>query len=413
MKDFFVKNFGPNFSERFKGKRIYTDAAAATPIHPRVKRRLVKLLDVYGNPGALHKEAVMAKKELEGARSEIAAAIGAHADEIFFTGSGTEANNLALMGVLKPLLREAGGRKKIRAITLCIEHPSVLEPLQHLTKYGLDVADLSVNEDGLVSIKDFEEALTPDTALVSIQLVNSEVGTIEPLRDVAKIIRHARKERVAAGNTLPLYFHTDAAQAPLYLEVDVEKLGVDLMTLDAQKVLGPKSVGMVYRRRGTAMEPVLFGGGQEEGLRPGTEHAALAGAFAEALSIAQADTEKRAKKIYTVRDFLIAEIARKIPDAQINGSRIERIANNVNLSIPGLEGEMAVIAMDALGIAIATRSACAAGDEEPSRVIRALGHSRSRAREAIRITLLPDATRKDAIRIADALHKVCTLYRKS
>ena len=273
-----------NIKNVFGFHRIYADAAAATPIHPRVKRRLITLLEQYANPGALHKEAVAAKSELEKARAEIAAAIGAHPDEIIFTASGTEANNLALMGTLMPLLRE---HTNIRAVTSSIEHQSVLETLAHLKKYGLEVIELPVDEGGLVSPQALAEAITDTTALVSIQLVNSEVGTIEPIREIAREIRRVRRARAAAGNTLPLLFHSDAAQAPLYLEVKVEKLGVDLMTLDAQKVLGPKGVGILYRKRGVAIEPIMFGGRQESGLRPGTENMPLAGAFAEALTMAQ------------------------------------------------------------------------------------------------------------------------------
>ena len=406
-----------NIKNVFGFHRIYADAAAATPIHPRVKRRLITLLEQYANPGALHKEAVAAKSELEKARAEIAAAIGAHPDEIIFTASGTEANNLALMGTLMPLLRE---HTNIRAVTSSIEHQSVLETLAHLKKYGLEVIELPVDEGGLVSPQALAEAITDTTALVSIQLVNSEVGTIEPIREIAREIRRVRRARAAAGNTLPLLFHSDAAQAPLYLEVKVEKLGVDLMTLDAQKVLGPKGVGILYRKRGVAIEPIMFGGRQESGLRPGTENMPLAGAFAEALTMAQDGVEERATRVAAVRDFLMDELLKRIPNTHIHGPfdsaqgtlPAYRVANNINLSIEGLEGETAVIALDALGIAVSTRSACSALNTEPSHVMTALGLSRDRAREAVRITLLPDATEADALRIVSTFEKVCALYRK-
>lgn len=397
-------------------RRIYADAAAATPIHPRVLRRLTKLLQIYANPGALHKEAVEAKRELERARKEIAEAIGAHADEIIFTASGTEANNLALIGTLHPLLRQHGN---LHAITIAIEHQSILEPLRHLTKYGLSLTELPVDAEGFVSPKALAEAIRPDTAFISIQLVNSEVGTIEPLRECIKEVRRIRKERAAAGSAVPLFVHTDACQAPLYVPIRVEALGADLMTLDGQKVLGPKGVGALYQRRGTPLESVIFGGRQERGLRGGTENAPLAGAFAEALSMAQKGVEKRAAKVARVRDALIRELKRLLPETQVNGPLAEegsggpsRVANNLNISIPGLEGETGVIALDALGVAVSTRSACVTKDEEPSHVIKALGHSRERAREAIRITLLPDASERDAKQIAAALGEACRLYRK-
>lgn len=392
-----------------KQKRIYADAAAANPIHPRVQKRIISLLSTFANPGALHKEALMAKAELEKARKEVATAIGAHADEIFFTGSGTEANNLGIQGVLLPLLR---AHTKVHAITLNVEHPSVLEVFQYLRRYGLQLTVLEVDENGLISGKDLRAAIRPETALISIQLVNSEVGTVEPLRDLAKEIRHVRKERAASSNDMPLYFHTDACQGPLYTPIKVDSLGIDLATLDGQKIQGPKSVGALYRRRGTASEALMYGGRQERGLRPGTENCVLAGAMAESMTMAQTGVEKRAKQTAAVRDYLWAQLQKKIPSIRVNGSMKERVANNLNISIPGLEGETAVIALDAQGIAVSTRAACVTRDEAPSHVIMALTHDKQRSREAVRITLLPDATKKDADRIVAAFEKACALYRQ-
>ncbi len=389
---------------------IYADAAASTPIHPRVGKRMIALLDTFGNPGGLHAEALAAAQELEGARREIAEAIGAHSDEIIFTASGTESNDLAIFGVLRPLLRE---HKSVHAITLPIEHPSVLEPLEYLKKHeGLSLTHVEVDGGGLVSPKDVYEAIAPNTAFISIQLVNSEIGVIEPVREIAKMIRRARRERAEAGNTLPIVFHVDAAQAPLYLDLKVDALGVDLMTLDAQKVQGPKSIGVLYRRRGIDVEPMILGGTQERGQRAGTGNCVLAAAFAEALAIAQKGVEARTKKVAVVRDYLLSEIQKAIPSAEINGTMKSRIPNNLNISIPGLDGETAVIALDAAGIAISTRSACSTEDENPSHVLAALGHSQGRARTAVRITLLPDATKQDAKRITRALFEAYTLYQK-
>ena len=383
-------------------KRIYADAAAATPISARSRRELVRLLSLYGNAGALHKEGVGAKKELEKARKSIADSIGAHADEIVFTASGTEANNLALHGLLRPMLLADG---EVHAITCAIEHQSVLEPLRALEREGLYVTTLEVNKEGLVDTESLRGALNEETALVSIQLVNSEVGTIEPVRELVKVLRK---------NERKIYFHTDASQAPLWVDINVEKLGVDLMTLDAQKVLGPKGIGALYIRRGTPIEPILWGGKQEFALRGGTENVPQAGAFAVALADAQTDVEKRAKKMTTVRDYLWSEIKKTIPDAILNGpnpSGYTRVANNLSVSIPGLEAEMAVISLDALGIAASTRSACSAGETEPSHVIKALGISQELAGTAIRITLLPNTTKGEARRIAAALKETTSRYR--
>jgi cysteine desulfurase len=388
----------------FKKSRIYADAAAATPLSPRSKRELLRLLSLYGNPSALHKEAVEAKKELENARKSIAESIGAHADEIIFTASGTEANNLAIHG--------AFGQGS--ALTIAIEHQSVLEPLRHR---GLPVVELPVDKEGLVDSKQVAEAIQKNTTFVSIQLVNSEVGTIEPVREVAKILRRQDHK---------IYLHTDASQAPLWLDIKVERLGVDLMTLDAQKVLGPKGIGCLYVRRGTPLEPLLWGGKQERGLRGGTENVPLAGAFAVALADAQSAAAERAEKFSKVRDALWAEIKGLIPDAILHGPSLEakpremRVANNLSISIPGLDGEMAVIALDAEGIAVSTRSACDVGDEEPSHVLKALAaaseasakEAGTLAKTAIRITLLPDATLSDAHRIARTLADVAKRYKE-
>ena len=399
--------------------RIYADAAAATPLSARSRDELVRLLGLYGNAGALHKEGMDAKKELEKARKSIADSIGAHADEIVFTASGTEGNNLALHGALRPLLLQQG---EVHAITCAIEHQSILEPLRALEREGLYTTVLPVDSEGVVSPESLREALNDETALVSIQLVNSEVGTIEPVRELAKEIRKIRTLRQAQGD-LPLYFHTDASQAPLWVDINVEKLGVDLMTLDGQKVLGPKGVGALYARRGTPIEPILWGGKQERALRGGTENVPQAGAFAVALADAQSGVDERVKKMTEVRDYCWSEIQKLLPDAILNGpnpSGSTRVANNLSVSIPGLEAEMAVVSLDALGVAASTRSACNIGSDEPSHVIKALlsssleasGRIKEMAGTAIRLTLLPGATHSQMRRIASVLKETAARYRQ-
>ena len=384
-----------------KEKRIYADAAAATPLSSRSRDELLRLLNLYGNAGALHREGVEAKEELENARKSIAASIGVHADEIVFTSSGTEGNNLAIQGVLRPLLQK---NKNVHAITCAVEHQSVLEPLRALQKEGLELTELPVDGEGLVSPKLLAETITDKTAFVSIQLVNSEVGTIEPLREIAKVLRK---------NNTKIYFHTDASQAPLWMKVGVEQLGVDLMTLDGQKVLGPKGVGALFVRRGTTIEPVLWGGAQEGGLRGGTPNTPLCGAFAVALEDAQKHIEERAAQVAEVRDYCWSEIKKLIPDAILNGPDTKnRVANNINVSVPGLEAQMAVIALDAEGIAASTRSACNIGEEEPSHVIQALGVPKELAGTAIRLTFLPDITKAQASLIAQKLAEVASRYRQ-
>ncbi|HEV7449089.1 MAG TPA: cysteine desulfurase family protein [Candidatus Paceibacterota bacterium] len=400
----------------FWKKRIYADAASATPLSARAKKELVRVLSMYGNPGALHQEALSAKKELDRARKTIADAIGAHPDEIVFVASGTEANNLALLGTLAPRLRQG---EKLSAVTTTIEHQSVLAPLSSLEREGLAVVLVGVQPDGLVFPNAISHAVRPDTALVSVQLINSEMGAVQPARDIAKEIRRVRTLRHAHDDS-PLYFHIDASQAPLWVELKVEKLGIDMMTLDAQKILGPKGIGVLYIKRGTLIDPVIWGGGQEKGKRAGTENAPLAAAFAAALFDAQHKAAKNTKHTAAVRDYLFAEIKKVLPDVVLHGPfdsaqgkpGESRVANNLNISVSGLDGQMAVIAMDAAGIAVSTRSACSTDDEEPSYVIEALGADKKTAKEAIRITLLPDASYSDARRIAQALSEIATRYKK-
>lgn len=393
-------------------KRIYADAAAATPLSRRSRRELVRLLGIYGNAGAIHTEGVAAKKELEAARKVIADSIGAHTDEIIFTASGTEANNLAIQGLLRPLLHESG---ELHAITSAIEHQSVLEPLRALERDGLYTTELSVDSEGVVFPNAVLDAVRSETVFVSIQLVNSEVGTIEPVKEIAKNLR--RVTNLPGGKAgRKVYLHTDASQAPLWMELNVERLGVDLMTLDAQKVLGPKGIGALYVRRGTPIESILWGGAQERGLRAGTENVPNAGVFALALADSKRGVAKRVKQMSAVRDYLWSEIVRLLPDAFLNGPTLvggNRVANNINVSIPGLDAQMAVVSLDTLGISASTRSACDRGSEEPSHVIVALGVAPQLAGTAIRITLLPGATRGQARRIAEALFETASRYARS
>jgi cysteine desulfurase len=397
----------------FWNRRIYADAAAATPLSGRAKAELVRVLGAYGNPGALHREAIAAKKEMDAARKAVAEAIGAHPDEIVFTASGTEANNLAITGTLGPRLRLG---EKLSAVASVIEHQSVLAPLQALEREGLALCVVDVQPDGLVFPNAVPDAMRADTALVSVQLINSEMGAVQPVREIAKALRRAETR---------VLFHVDASQAPLWIDLKVEKLGVDMMTLDAQKIMGPKGIGCLYIRRGTLIDPIIWGGGQEKGKRAGTENAPLAASFAAALKEAQSGAARRAKQVAAVRDFLWQEIVKAFPDAILHGPalgdkgsqsseprRENRAPNNLNFSIPGLDGQMCVVAMDAAGIAISSRSACSTDDEEPSYVVLALGAPAKTAKEAVRITLLPGATRAEARRIAQALSEIATRYRK-
>ena len=393
----------------FWKKRVYADAAAATPLSPIARTELIRLLGLYGNAGALHQEGVAAHAALETARTTIATAIGAHADEIIFTGNGTEGNNLAIQGSIRPLLSQHG---EVHAITSVIEHQSVLEPLHALERDGLYTTLLGVDGEGLIDPQELAAAMNSETVCISIQLVNSEIGTVQPIKEIAKEVRRIRKQRNEEGNTLPLYFHCDASQAPLWIPLHMDALGVDFLTLDGQKVLGPKGVGALFVRRGCTLEPLLFGGSQERGLRGGTPNVPLAGSFALALKEAQAHATERSERVEKVRNQLFFDIQQYLPTAVLNGPQFaHRVANNLNISIPGLEGETGVIALDVEGIAASTRSACSVQEDTVSHVLAALRVPLEEARGAIRLTLLPDVTVADAHAIVHGLIRVAKRYK--
>lgn len=384
------------------------DAAGSTPVRREVRARMRELAGLFGNPGALHKEGVAAKDALEAARLEAATAIGAHADEIVFTGSGTESNNLAIFGALSSYSQEHEDSAP-HVITSVIEHPSVLEPMRALEVQGARVTYLPVDGGGRLSLELFAEALTEETALVSVGMINSEIGVLQDIRAIAKVIRDRKRE----GKRVPL-LHVDAAQAPLWVPLRMEELHADLMTLDAQKMLGPKGIGLLYVRRGGALSAQTLGGGQEGGLRSGTPSVELAAGLARALSLAQKECEGNVARVRAIRDALLSSIRTAIPEAIVNGTLERRVANNLNVSVPGLVGERAVLALSAWGVAASTRSACAAKDEELSHVLLALEPGAggvARARTAVRFTLLPSATMPDAARAADLLKKAAKQYR--
>ena len=390
----------------FKKKSVYADAAAATPLTFEARARLIELLPIFANPGGLHREGVAAKNILEEARKEAAEAIGAHADEIVFTASGTESNNLAIKGTLNSY-----GGEDVSAATLSTEHPSILETFVTKEKEGVAVSYVPVDGEGIVSIEVLESKLYNKTVLISVALINSEIGVIQDARAIAKMIRAVRKKRQTEGNKLPILFHIDASQAPLWLRLKVDELHPDLMTLDGQKCGGPKGVGLLYVRRGVLLQPQINGGDQERRVRAGTENVPLVASFARALWVAQKNCEENAKRVAMLRDLLLQSIQKNISSVVINGSMEHRVANNLNISIPKLFGEMAVIALSAKGVAASTRSACSTTDEDASHVLEAIGADTARATSALRFTLLPDVSSFDIARISSCLTEVYLRYR--
>ncbi len=360
-------------------KSVYLDHAATTPLDEMVLEKMQPFFsDIFANPSSFHSPGLEAKRAVDEARQSIAARLNAHADELVFCSGGTESDNLAILGLVR-----AEKSKAKHVITTAIEHPAVLEPLKHLEKNGeIELTILPVDKYGLVKVEDVEAALRPSTVLVSVMYANNEIGTIQPIADIGRAILKWRK----ANKTPFPYLHSDACQAAGALDLDVEKLHVDLLTLNGSKIYGPKGVGLLFVRRGVTLEPIVFGGGQERGARSGTENVPGIIGLAAALGIAQAGKEKENARLTKLRDRL-AEGLLKIPKTRLNGHPTDRLPNSVNVSFMDIEGEAAVLYLDAQGIYCSTGSACASSSLDPSHVILATGVSYEAAHGSLRFTL--------------------------
>ena len=352
-------------------------------------KRVKKAMELYwtenfGNPNALYKEGLIARNAVETAREDIAKILGARAKEIIFTNGGTESDNLAIFGVVKNF-------KNGHIITTKFEHHAVLNSCKHLEKEGFEVTYLDVSKEGVVKPEDVKRALRPETILVSIMYANNEIGTVQPIREIAKVIRDFKKKN---KSNFPL-FHTDACQAPGYLDINVERLGVDLMTINGSKIYGPKGIGLLYAKNGIKLEPLLYGGEQERKLRPGTENVPAIAGLAEALKIADQDREKESMRLVKLRDYFINRLLGEIPKTVLNGHSAERLPNNINVSILDAEGESIVLYLDEAGVACSTGSACTSESLEPSHVILAIGKPHAYAHGAMRFSLGRSTTKKD------------------
>ncbi len=377
---------------------------------PRVQNAMEPfLVENFGNAGGLYREGRIAKEAMEGARTTVAKIIGARPEEIIFTSGGTEADNLAIFGVARAL-----GRGHI--ITTKFEHHAVLEPCQQLTKearlpdgQGFDVTFLDVGANGVVNQEDVKKALRPETILVSIMYANNEIGTIQPIAEIGLEIRNWKLE---IGGKTP-FFHVDACQAAGYLDINVNNLGVDLMTINGPKIYGPKGIGFLYRKLGVRMKPQILGGGQETRMRSGTEPVVLIAGLAKALEIVQAERVAESTRLTPLRDHFISELRKRVPDAVLNGHPTKRLPNNVNISIPGANGEEVVLRLDAAGISCSTGSACAAESSEPSHVILALGRSRELANGSLRLTMGRSTTKEDIDYVLEKLSDTIKTYARS
>jgi cysteine desulfurase len=377
-------------------KRIYLDHTATTPLDPRVLEAMSPYFSgTFGNASSVHWYGQQAKIALEKARATIASAIGAQPGEVFFTSGGTESDNFAIKGAAYAARKK--GRNRI--ITSNAEHHAVLEPCERLREDGFEVEVLPADGTGLIAPAKVQEAITDTTALVSIMHANNEVGTISPIKDIAQVA-HAQGVLV----------HTDAVQSLGKIPVDVNELGVDLMTISAHKLYGPKGIGALYIRRGTDIDSLLQGGGQERGRRPGTENVPLAVGFAKAVEIAVAEMSEESKRLASLRDMLEARIRAEFSAAIINGHPTERLPHILNISFDSgkvsLEGDTLLMNMDLRGIAVTSGSACTSGSMQPSHVLLAMGRDVKTARATLRFAFGKSNTKEDVAYTAECLHGI-------
>jgi cysteine desulfurase len=352
----------------FKRKKIYLDYASMTPIDKRVLREMqIYSSSKYSNPSSWYKSGVNAKNVLEESRQVIARYINSHSDEIVFTSGGTESNNLAILGVINQLRGQNVDYRDMHIIVSAIEHSSVIEIARHLAIQGVRVDYLPVDQNGIVKIDMLKQLLKKDTVLVSIMTVNNEVGTIQPIKDLLKIVRQSREGNIHSKEEkkYPI-FHTDAAQA-IYSKILVDKVGIDLMTLDSQKMYGPRGVGLLYVKRNTPIQSIIYGGGQESGLRSGTENLPQIVGFKKAIELLIDDSQR----IQSLKDFMIHGLKEIFPEIKINGDISNSSPHILNVSIPNIDNEYLLFQLDAKGIEISTKSSCLR-DEDESYVLKAM-----------------------------------------
>jgi len=351
-------------------EKKYFDYAATTPIDENVEKKMLPFLrESFGNPSSLHGFGQEALFGIDNAREVVAKFLGANEREVIFTSSATQANNLAIFGILQ-------GKEKPHVITSAIEHKAVLEPLKNSEA---EVDHLPVYENGIVKVEDVLEKIKEETVLISIMYANSEIGTLQPIKEIGEKIKEINKKRKNK-----IFFHTDAVQAVNYLPCDVSELNIDLLTISGHKIYGPKGVGALFVKEGAKLSPIFFGASQEKKLSPGTENVPGIVGLGSAVEKLKKNDIGQTKKL---RNKIIDGILENIPGSSLNGDREKRLPNNVNMSFEGVEGESLVIALDREGIAVSTGSACASHSLSPSYVLLALGLSHEKAHGSLRITL--------------------------
>jgi len=374
-------------------RRVYLDNSATTPIDPEVLDAMMPYLtDKFGNASSIHHFGQETRSAVDSARHQVAGMLNARPNEIVFTSGGTESNNLAIRGLI-----EANSKHARHIIISAIEHPAVRNVVEDLEKSDFRVTYLPVYEDGIIRISDLEAAITDDTILFSVMTANNEIGTIQPIVEIGRIIRKLRE----GGQKI--WFHTDAVQAAGKMRLDVEEIGCDLLSISGHKIHAPKGIGALYIRRGVRLHPQNIGGRQERERRGGTEPVAQIVALGKACEIAERGLGTAPEHLKALRDSLEGRIGEMIADITFNGSREHRLPNISNISFQGVEGEGLLINLDMQGIAVSTGAACSSGSLEPSPVIRALGGNEDIARSAIRFSLGRSNTAADIDRVLEVL----------
>lgn len=339
----------------------------------------------FYNPSATYLQAKAVKKDLEAARARVAHWFGARPSEVIFTAGATEANNLAINGIMQQY-------PQANIVVSAIEHESVLAPA-----HQYDCREVPVTAQGLVDLNVLEQTITDQTALVSIMYANNEIGTVQPIRQIGQLLEEIRKDRRTRGVELPIYLHTDAAQAANYLDIHANRLGADFISINGGKIYGPKQSGALFVSAKARLQPQILGGGQERGLRSGTENVSGAIGLAAALDLVQKDRHEEAMRLQRLQKVALDEIAQKISTAELNGSKSQRLPNNIHVTIPGQDNERLLMALDEAGVMCAAGSACSASNEEPSHVLRALGRSDIEAQASLRLTMGRHTTEEDVL----------------
>ncbi len=393
-------------------RKIYLDYAATTPVDSRVFEAMKPyFLQGFGNASEIHQWGRKAKLAIEEAREKVADSLGANQKEIIFTSCATESINLCHKGVVESSKLKIQSSKLLHLITSSVEHKAVLETCKHLEKLGMaQVTYLPVDKYGMVKISDVEKAIRPETVLVSIMYVNNEVGTIEPIEEIGKLIKKLNLSRVAC-HLSPVYFHADAVQAFQYLDCDVDRLGVDFLSLTGHKFYAPKGIGVLYIRQGTAIVRQIDGGGQELGLRSGTENVPYIVGLGKAIELVTCNKKQATRKIMKLRNRLIEGVL-KIPGTELTGHPQKRVPHIASFIIKGAEGEAMLLLLDEYGIAASSGSACTTGSLEPSHVLTAMGFKAEESHGSLRFSLGKDTTEEEIDYLIKVLPEIVEKLRK-